>query len=130
MINREEFEDGLKKLGYKTSEKKMAHILEELDANKDGNVEFHEFLRPTCKKHKEEAALEKGAGADKAFELLDGNVDGKVTAEEFHAAISKVKAAEGLTLEDIKGFIDQYADTDGDQELSYDEVETLEMTHT
>jgi Ca2+-binding EF-hand superfamily protein len=38
----EEFETGLKKLGYKTSNKKLDHIMKELDVDSDGNVEFTE----------------------------------------------------------------------------------------
>ena len=31
---------GLKKLGYKTTNKKLDHIMKELDRDQDGNVEF------------------------------------------------------------------------------------------
>mmetsp|Transcript_37953 Transcript_37953/g.79480 ORF Transcript_37953/g.79480 Transcript_37953/m.79480 type:complete len:118 (-) Transcript_37953:169-522(-) len=49
-ISREEFMAGLTKLGYKTSTKKLDHIMNELDINQDGRVEFVEFMRPTAKK--------------------------------------------------------------------------------
>jgi hypothetical protein len=40
----EEFETGLKKLGYKTTNKKLDHIMKELDVDQDGHVEFTEVL--------------------------------------------------------------------------------------
>ena len=52
-------------LGYKTSDRKMDHIMNELDINGDGRVEFVEFMRPTAKKFKEEQELERGADADR-----------------------------------------------------------------
>ena len=39
--------------------------MNELDMNRDGRVEFVEFMRPTAKKFKEEQELEKGADADR-----------------------------------------------------------------
>ena len=41
-------------LGYKTTAKKLDHIIGELDMNKDALVNFTEFMRPTAKKYKEE----------------------------------------------------------------------------
>ena len=53
-----EFAAGLKELGYKTSARKLDHIMGELDIDKDGAVTFVEFMRPTAKKYKEEEELE------------------------------------------------------------------------
>jgi len=64
-VTRDEFVAGLEKLGYKTSAKKIDHIMNELDINQDGKVEFVEFMRPTAKKYKEEQELEQGADADR-----------------------------------------------------------------
>ncbi len=36
--------------GYSPNEKKLDHIMNELDVNKDGVVVFKEFLRPTSNK--------------------------------------------------------------------------------
>ena len=89
-------------LGYKTSTNKLDHIMNELDINQDGRVEFVEFMRPTAKKFKEEQELERGADADRyhqnickywntatpdyqpgrAFEYFDKNFNTKLTAQE------------------------------------------------
>ena len=57
-MTRTEFAAGLKELGYKTSARKLDHIMGELDIDKDGAVTFVEFMRPTAKKYKEEEELE------------------------------------------------------------------------
>jgi hypothetical protein len=57
-VTRTEFAAGLKELGYKTSARKLDHIMGELDIDKDGAVTFVEFMRPTAKKYKEEEELE------------------------------------------------------------------------
>ena len=65
-ITREEFREGLVRLGYKTTDQKLDHILEELDRDpKDERVNFVEFMRPTALKYKEEEELQRDADTDR-----------------------------------------------------------------
>ena len=125
-VTREEFEAGLKKLGYKTTAKKLDHIMKELDVDEDGRVEFTEFLRPTAKKYKEEQLIQSGADTDRAMEHFDRNFDGRVSAEELFTGLSHLQRAQSLKEEEVKGFVRDYADRDGDGFLSYEELEKID----
>ena len=60
------FREGLVRLGYKTTDQKLDHILEELDRDpKDERVNFVEFMRPTALKYKEEEELQRDADTDR-----------------------------------------------------------------
>mmetsp|Transcript_9855 Transcript_9855/g.28334 ORF Transcript_9855/g.28334 Transcript_9855/m.28334 type:complete len:129 (-) Transcript_9855:454-840(-) len=113
-------------LGYKTSAKKIDHIMNELDINQDGKVEFVEFMRPTAKKYKEEQELEQGADADRAFEYFDKNFDAKLTASEIYEGMQHLKQMSAVSLEQIEDFVVKYVDLNGDQFVSYDELESID----
>eukprot|EP00293_Proteomonas_sulcata_P015684 CAMPEP_0184290654 /NCGR_PEP_ID=MMETSP1049-20130417/2833_1 /TAXON_ID=77928 /ORGANISM="Proteomonas sulcata, Strain CCMP704" /LENGTH=188 /DNA_ID=CAMNT_0026597855 /DNA_START=159 /DNA_END=725 /DNA_ORIENTATION=- len=125
-IDRPEFEKGLQKLGYKTSSKKLEHIMGELDMDKDGKVEFVEFMRPTAKKYKEERELEHGADTDRAMEHFDKDTDGQVTVDEFYNGLSHLDRMKSMSKEKVVDFVNMYADVDGDGLLSYDELDTID----
>ncbi|EKX42310.1 hypothetical protein GUITHDRAFT_164139 [Guillardia theta CCMP2712] len=125
-LSKEEFEAGLKKLGYKTNSKKLDYIMSELDMDNDGRVEFVEFMRPTAKKYKEERELEKGADTDRAMEHFDKNFDGRISSEEFYLGLSHLKRLDNIRKDDYKDFFVNYADLDGDGYLTYEELDSID----
>mmetsp|Transcript_9859 Transcript_9859/g.28348 ORF Transcript_9859/g.28348 Transcript_9859/m.28348 type:complete len:106 (-) Transcript_9859:454-771(-) len=100
--------------------------MNELDINQDGKVEFVEFMRPTAKKYKEEQELEQGADADRAFEYFDKNFDAKLTASEIYEGMQHLKQMSAVSLEQIEDFVVKYVDLNGDQFVSYDELESID----
>ena len=125
-IDRAEFESGLKELGYKSSAKKIDHIMGELDTDGNGKVVFVEFMRPTAKKYKEELELEAMADADRAFEHFDSDFSGHVDVNEFFEGLAHLPGMSEVGREDVEDFFRNYADVDGDQYLMYEELETID----
>lgn len=55
---------------------KMAHMMNKVDLNEDGQVDLNEYLQ----------------SAEQRFSMMDGNGDGVVTRDEMHAAGKTMRA--------------------------------------
>ena len=104
--------------GYTPNDKKLDHIMNELDDNKDGVIVFKEFLRPTSNKYAEERAIAEAAYMDQvlfelrasclrcviraalsqAFEHMDPDKDEKVSVDEFLATMKSWPAFKDMTV--------------------------------
>mmetsp|Transcript_56580 Transcript_56580/g.134446 ORF Transcript_56580/g.134446 Transcript_56580/m.134446 type:complete len:200 (-) Transcript_56580:62-661(-) len=126
-ITRTEFQEGLSKLGYRTTDKKLDHIMEELDREpRDGKVNFVEFMRPTALKYKEEQELQRDADTDRAMEHFDANFDGLVSPGEFYEGLQHLPALKKVPEKAILDFFTNYADANQDGFLSYEEIDAVD----
>merc|ERR1711998_146277 len=125
-VSRAEFEKGLTALGYSPNDKKLDHIMNELDQNRDGVIVFKEFLRPTSNKYAEEKAIAESAYMDQAFEHMDENKDDKIDVDEFLKTMKTWPAFKNMdvTREQVDDFFKNYADIDLSGDLSFEELET------
>ena len=114
-ITREELGTVMRSLGQNPTETDLKDIINEVDADHDGKINFHEFLTMMGLKM-EEANRE--AELREAFQLFDMDSNGLISAEELRHVMKNL--GENLTDGEI-GEMMREADTDGDGQINYAE---------
>ncbi|KAL0427131.1 UNVERIFIED_CONTAM: Calmodulin-like protein 2 [Sesamum latifolium] len=111
-------------------------MVEKVDANGDGLIDFDEFCElfdsisggGDYDAEGRGEAGERAAGGDgdlkEAFDVFDGNKDGLITVEELGLVLSSLGFTEGKKLEDCKEMI-RKVDMDGDGMVNFDEFKKM-----
>ncbi|KAK4431759.1 Calmodulin-like protein 3 [Sesamum alatum] len=132
-ITREELRESLKNIGISAGERDVADMVEKVDSNGDGLIDFDEFceLFDSISGGYEEGRrgeAEEGGGGDgdlkEAFDVFDGNKDGLITVEELGLVLSSLGFTEGKKMEDCKEMI-RKVDMDGDGMVNFDEFKKM-----
>ena len=114
-ISREELGNVMKSLGQDPTETDLQDIINEVDADRDGAINFQEFLimmgRKMGKENRQEELRE-------AFRLFDKDSSGRISTEELKSVMKNL--GENVT-DSMIGEMMREADTDGDGHISYDE---------
>lgn len=133
-ITKRELRESLEKIGIWAGERDVEDMVEKVDFNGDGLIDFDEF----CKLYESingrggEAEGQEGAGGDgdvdgdlrEAFDVFDGNKDGLITVEELGLVLSSLGFSEGKKIEDCKEMIKK-VDIDGDGMVNFDEFKKM-----
>ncbi|EEA21352.1 calmodulin, putative [Talaromyces marneffei ATCC 18224] len=112
----------MRSLGQNPTESELQDIVNELDVDRTGTIDFDEFL--TMMVHKGKATDEE-AELRAAFEVFDQDGSGTISADEMRRVMKSI--GEDLTDAEIEEMIKE-ADTDGDGTIDYQEFVHL-MTH-
>ncbi|KAL8346909.1 hypothetical protein RB601_003445 [Gaeumannomyces tritici] len=130
-ISAEEFADAMESLGLSATDAEAQDIIADIDTNKDGQIDFHEFLRamahpetnqaldPNSQKHdinKEQRELLQ------AFEVIDQDGSGSISPDELRRALRHL--GDFYTDEEITEMIN-HADLDGNGSIDYQEFVQL-----
>ena len=119
-ITPEDLKGALLSMGKKMSDAEIKQLLYEADLDGDGKVSFKEFLRMNSsakmRKIREDSELME------AFEYYDTNKDGLVSVSELQSALCRLGMP--VTEEEARKMI-QKADTDGDEQVSFEEFVQL-----
>lgn len=84
-IKKKELEESLKRIGISATEKDVEEMVEKVDSNRDGLIDFDEFCKlfdPKSSRDKDEEEEREIADWKEAFDVFDGNKDGVITVEE------------------------------------------------
>ena len=101
----------MESLGHSTSERQMNAFLNSVDIDRNGSVEFDEFVALIAKKMKSDRVL-------KYFQALDKNGDGYLSAEELSSAMAA--SGQNASGDSLARYMAK-ADKNGDGRVNYEE---------
>lgn len=128
-ITNEELRESLKNVGMVMTEKDIKEMVEKLDRNGDGLLDFNEFCDLFESIVSREGG-EDGKGEEEevdlkeAFDVFDGDKNGLITVEELGLILSSLGLKEGKKMEDCKEMI-RKVDMDGDGMVNFDEFKKM-----
>ena len=121
-INNKELGTVMRNLGQNPSEEELKQMINEIDFDKNGVIDFNEFLYLMVKKMNgndtEEELLE-------AFKVFDRDGNGYVTSHELRNVMTSL--CEETSPEEIEEMIKE-ADIDGDGQVDYQEFVKMMMS--
>eukprot|EP00792_Barthelona_sp_PAP020_P004965 TRINITY_DN2433_c0_g1_i1.p1 TRINITY_DN2433_c0_g1~~TRINITY_DN2433_c0_g1_i1.p1 ORF type:complete len:149 (-),score=29.94 TRINITY_DN2433_c0_g1_i1:32-478(-) len=120
-INLTELAIIMRSLGYNPSERELVEIMNTVDTDASGTVEFSEFLAMMAKKVREADSAE---DLKKAFRFFDKDKTGKISAYELKNILTTM--GEPLSIEDADKLI-EVADRNKDGEIDYEEFVNFMM---
>ena len=125
-LSSEDLDDILRGMGFRPSKEELKDILEEIDEDGSGEIEFAEFCQ-LCAKFLVEEPDEDTMKAElkEAFRIYDKNSNGYITTDQLREIISELD--QRLTPEDLDGIIEEI-DEDGSGTMDFDEFCQMMMT--
>lgn len=114
-ITFEELASAIKSLDQNPTEEEIRNMINEVDLDGNGTIEFLEFLKLMATKMKENEAQEE---LKEAFKVFDKDQDGYISPNELRHVMMNL--GEKLTDEELEQMILE-ADLDGDGQVNYEE---------
>ena len=118
-ITTKELGDIMKNLGQSPSEAELQDMINEVDIDGNGTIDFKEFLGLMARKMRESDSEEE---LIEAFKVFDRDGNGLISSEELLHVIFTLW--ENTNLEEIEDLIKE-ADSDGDGFINYEEFVKL-----
>ncbi|ODV94649.1 hypothetical protein PACTADRAFT_50513 [Pachysolen tannophilus NRRL Y-2460] len=109
----------MRSLGQNPSESELNDMINEVDVNNDGSIDFPEFLTMMARKMKDS---DSEAEIIEAFKVFDTNGDGKISAAELRHVLTSI--GEKLSDYEVDEMIKE-ADTNNDGEIDIKEFTQL-----
>ncbi|CAH0563823.1 unnamed protein product [Brassicogethes aeneus] len=109
----------MRSLGQRPTETELRDMLNEVDQDGNGTIEFNEFLQMMSKKMKDADGEEE---LKEAFRVFDKNNDGLISSIELRHVMTSL--GERLTEEEVDDMIKE-ADLDGDGQVNYEEFVSI-----
>ncbi|KAL5007930.1 hypothetical protein ScPMuIL_013511, partial [Solemya velum] len=112
----------MRSLGHNPTESELQDMINEVDADGNGTIDFSEFLAMMARKMKDQDTDEE---LKEAFRVFDKNGDGYISASEFQHVMASL--GETLSEKEVDEMIRE-ADLDGDGLVNYDEFVKMMTT--
>ncbi|XP_023312077.1 calmodulin-like isoform X1 [Anoplophora glabripennis] len=109
----------MRSLGQRPTETELRDMVNEVDQDGNGTIEFNEFLQMMSKKMKDADGEEE---LREAFRVFDKNNDGLISSNELRHVMTSL--GERLSEEEVDDMIKE-ADLDGDGQVNYEEFVTI-----
>ncbi|KAG8379521.1 hypothetical protein BUALT_Bualt07G0097700 [Buddleja alternifolia] len=105
----------MRSLGQNPTEAELQDMINEVDADQNGTIDFPEFLNLMARKMKDTDSEEE---LKEAFKVFDKDQNGLISVAELRNVMTNI--GEKLTDEDVNEMIRE-ADVDGDGQVNYEE---------
>uniref|UniRef100_A0A1B6E6U9 EF-hand domain-containing protein n=1 Tax=Clastoptera arizonana TaxID=38151 RepID=A0A1B6E6U9_9HEMI len=109
----------MRSLGQRPSETELRDMVNEVDRDGNGTIEFNEFLQMMSRKIK---VSDSEAELREAFRVFDKDNDGMISSYELRHVMTNL--GEKLSDEEVDDMIKE-ADTDGDGQVNYNEFVSI-----
>ncbi|CAI0651272.1 unnamed protein product, partial [Colletotrichum noveboracense] len=120
-ITAQELGEVMRSLGLNPSDTELTDMVNEVDADNNGTIDFNEFLNLMAVKVQVGDAEEE---LKNAFKVFDRDGSGTISAEELRHVLKSL--GENMTNAEIDEMI-QMADKNGDGTIDYDEFASIMM---
>ncbi|KAI4369662.1 hypothetical protein MLD38_018082 [Melastoma candidum] len=120
-ITMEELATVLRSLDQNPTKKELQEMIDEVDSDGNGTIEFGEFLALMANKIKDTDAEEE---LKEAFKVFDKDQNGYISATELQHVM--INLGEKLTDDEVEQMIRE-ADLDGDGQVNYEEFVRMMM---
>mmetsp|Transcript_42202 Transcript_42202/g.99028 ORF Transcript_42202/g.99028 Transcript_42202/m.99028 type:complete len:507 (+) Transcript_42202:77-1597(+) len=111
-----ELKEGLSKLGLKEVPKDLQAVMEAVDSDASGAIDYTEFIAAMMRTK----TYQQDDLCWQAFRMFDKNGDGKISREEVREVLSGGTVEEAMGLEAIEKLMRE-VDTNGDGEIDFEE---------
>ncbi|ESR46186.1 hypothetical protein WN944_007198 [Citrus x changshan-huyou] len=118
-ITIDELAAAIRSLDQNPTKEELRLMIDEVDANGNGTIEFEEFLDLMAKKMRETKAQEE---MKEAFKVFDKNRDGFISPNELRHVM--LNLGEKVTDEELEQMVKD-ADLDGDGQINYEEFSRM-----
>ena len=109
-------------IGLRMAESEMSELIKEIDTDGNGMISEKEFVDIMVKKNVEANEEEESI---EAFQLLDTDADGFITADDFHRMLKKM--GENIDIQEVDRMFALY-DIDCDGYINYEEFTRMSIT--
>lgn len=109
----------MRSLGQNPSESELSDMINEVDVDRDGTIDFPEFLTMMARKMKDTDSEDE---IREAFKVFDRDGNGFISSAELRHVMTSI--GEKLTEEEVDEMIRE-ADADGDGQINYNEFVDL-----
>ncbi|KAI3714845.1 hypothetical protein L6452_21805 [Arctium lappa] len=134
-ITKQELSDSLKNIGISTSERDVLEMVQRVDVNGDGLIDFDEFcelFESMMSREDQGGKIDGGfenldhedGDLKDAFDVFDGDKNGLISVEELGLVLDSLGFKEGKKLEDCKMMISK-VDIDGDGMINFHEFKNM-----
>ncbi|CAN8258419.1 unnamed protein product [Cochlearia groenlandica] len=121
-ITADELATVVRSLDQNPTQQELQDMINEIDSDGNGTIEFSEFLNLMANKIQETDAEEE---LKEAFKVFDKDQNGYISANELRHAM--INLGDKLTDEEVNQMIKE-ADLDGDGQVNFDEFVKMMMT--